>query len=207
MNEDDAAAFADKLTVDSKDGKDPGDMSSRNPNTDLGKQIDNVREGNKQVANGGGTGRNTRGDGSPNLGTGGGPKITGPGGLEPAGGGKVVEKGPAGRISVSTKTALDESSLTADLVLAKIQSVYMAGLKRCYKQYLNKDASARGKVVLSFTVNESGSTVNGKANGFASEVDDCISGQMGGWRFPVPKDKDGEKTTAAFAIALQLVPD
>lgn len=207
MSEEDASAFADKLTVESKGGKDPGDMSSRNPNNDLGKQIDNVREGNKQVANGGGTGRGTRGDGDPKVGTGGGPKIEGPGGVESAGGGKVAEKGPAGRISVSTKTALDESSLTADLVLAKIQSVYMAGLKRCYKNYLNKDASARGKVVLSLTVNESGSTVNGKATGFASEVDDCITGQMGGWRFPVPKDGDGEKTQASFQIALQLVPD
>ncbi|MBA2540478.1 MAG: AgmX/PglI C-terminal domain-containing protein [Deltaproteobacteria bacterium] len=207
MDESDAAAFADKLTVEGKDGKDPGDMSSRNPNTDLNKQIDNVREGNKTVSNGGGTGRGSRGNGDPKTGTGTGPKIDGPGGIDSAGGGKVAEKGPAGRISVSTKTALDESSLTADLVLAKIQSVYMAGLKRCYKNYLNKDASARGKVVLSFTVNESGSTVGGKANGFADEVDTCIGAQMGGWRFPVPKDKDGEKTSAGFQIALQLVPD
>lgn len=207
MSEDDAAAFADKLTVESKTGKDPGDMSSRNPNTDLGKQIDNVREGNKQVSNGGGTGRNSRGDGDPKVGTGGGPKIDGPGGIDSAGGGKQTEKGPAGRISVSNKQSFDESSLTPDLVLAKIQSVYMAGLKRCYKNYLNKDASARGKVTLSLTVNESGATVNGRANGFASEVDDCITAQMGGWRFPVPKDKDGEKTQASFAITLQLVPD
>jgi len=207
MTEDDAGAFADKLTVDSKDGKDPGGMSARNPNTDLGKQIDNVREGNKNVSNGGGQGRGTRGDGDLKTGTGTGPKINGPGGIDSAGGGKQIEKGPAGRISVSTKTALDESSLTADLVLAKIQSVYMAGLKRCYKNYLNKDASARGKVVLSFTVNESGATVGGKANGFAGEVDECIGAQMGGWRFPVPKDKDGEKTPAGFQIALQLVPD
>jgi hypothetical protein len=207
MDESDAAAFADKLTVEGKDGKDPGDMSSRNPNTDLNKQIDNVRQGDKTVQNGGGTGRGSRGNGDPKTGTGTGPKIDGPGGIDSAGGGKTTEKGPAGRISVSTKTALDESSLTADLVLAKIQSVYMAGLKRCYKNYLNKDATARGKVVLSFTVNESGSTVGGKANGFAGEVDDCIGAQMGGWRFPVPKDKDGEKTSAGFQIALQLVPD
>jgi hypothetical protein len=182
-------------------------MSSRNPDIDLNKQITSVREGNKQVRNGGGTGRGSRGNGDPKTGTGTGPKIDGPGGIDSAGGGKVVEKGPAGRISVSTKTALDESTLTADLVLAKIQSVYMAGLKRCYKNYLNTDATARGKVVLSFTVNESGSTVGGKATGFANEVDQCIGAQMGGWRFPVPKDADGDKTSAAFQIALQLVPD
>jgi hypothetical protein len=83
----------------------------------------------------------------------------------------------------------------------------MAGLKRCYKEYLKKDASARGKVTLSFSVNSTGRATGGKAKGFAGEVDECIGGQMGSWRFPVPKDKDGEATDAAFAITLQLVPD
>jgi hypothetical protein len=92
-------------------------------------------------------------------------------------------------------------------VLSKIQSAYMAGLKRCYKEHLKKDASARGKVTLSLTVNETGRTTSGNAKGFASEVDDCIGNQMSSWRFPVPKDKDGEATEASFAITLQLVPD
>ena len=207
MSEDDAEAFANKLTADGPNGTAVGDISKRAPGADLDKQIAAVREGNKTVAVGGGAGRGSRGDGDPRVGTGGGPKIKGPGGLEPAGGGKVAEKGPAGRISVSNKQAFDESSLTPDIVLAKIQSVYMAGLKRCYKQYLNKDASARGKVTLSLTVSATGNTVNGRANGFASEVDACISAQMGGWRFPIPKDKDQEPTDASFAITLQLVPD
>lgn len=207
MTEDDAAAFADKITVESKNGKDPGDMSSRNPNTDLGKQIDNVRESGKNVTNGGGTGRGSRGDGDPKTGTGTGPKIDGPSGVESAGGGKQVEKGPTGRIQVSSKQAFDESTLTPDMVLSKIQSVYMVGIKRCYTNYLKVEATARGKVTLNFTVNGSGSTVNGKATGFAGEVDNCITALMGGWRFPAPKDKDGEKTEASFAIQLQLVPD
>jgi hypothetical protein len=93
-------------------------------------------------------------------------------------------------------------------VLQKIQSAYMSGLKRCYKTYLAKDASARGKVTLDLTVNESGRTVEGKASGFpAGEVNQCISGLMGSWRFPVPKDGDGEATSASFRIQLQLVPD
>ena len=92
-------------------------------------------------------------------------------------------------------------------MLSKIQSVYMAGLKRCYREFLKKDASARGKVTLSLTVNESGRAVKGAAHGFASEVDECISGLMSTWRFPIPKDKDGEATDANFEIALQLVPD
>jgi tetratricopeptide (TPR) repeat protein len=62
-------------------------------------------------------------------------------------------------------------------------------------------------VVATLTVNETGRTVSHKATGFAGEVDSCIEGLMGSWRFPVPKDKDGEGTEASFSITLQLVPD
>jgi hypothetical protein len=205
MTEDDASRFADLLTGEGPNGTSEGDMSKRRPGADLGDQINDVREGGQKVAIGGGAGRGSRGDGDPRVGTGGGLKTDGPaGGI---GTGKTVEKGPAGRISVSDRRTFDESSLTPDIVLQKIQSAYMAGLKRCYKQYLNKDASARGKVTLSLTVNETGRTVKGSATGFADEVDQCISGQMSSWRFPVPKDSDGEVTEASFAITLQLVPD
>jgi hypothetical protein len=206
MTEDDASRFADLLTGEGPNGTSEGDMSKRRPGADLGAQINDVREGGQKVAIGGGAGRGTRGDGDPRVGTGGGLKTDGPSG-DGIGTGKTVEKGPAGRISVSDKQTFDESTLTPDVVLQKIQSAYMAGLKRCYKQYLNKDASARGKVTLSLTVNETGRTVKGSAKGFADEVDQCISGQMSSWRFPVPKDKDGEVTEASFAITLQLVPD
>ncbi len=207
MDEDEAEALANAMTREGPNGTVAADINNRSPGADLKAQTDAIREGNKTVAVGGGTGRGSRGDGDARVGTGTGPKITGAGGLDSAGGGKTVEKGPAGRISVSDKKSFDESSLTPDIVLSKIQSVYMAGLKRCYKTYLNKDASARGKVTLSLTVNATGRTVNGNAKGFAGEVDDCITAQMGGWRFPIPKDKDGEATEASFAITLQLVPD
>ncbi len=206
QQEENARAMADLLTGEGADGTSEGDMSKRRPGADLGQQIADVREGGKTVAVGGGGGRGPRGDGDARVGTGKGPGINGPGGTETAGGPKE-EKAPAGRISVADKQTFDDSSLTPDIVLAKIQSAYMAGLKRCYKEYLKKDASARGKVTLELTVNETGRTVSGKANGFAGEVDACITGQMASWRFPVPKDKDGEATEASFRIALQLVPD
>ena len=48
-------------------------------------------------------------------------------------------------------------------------------------------------------------TTEGKASGFpADEVNACITGLMGSWRFPAPKDKDGEATSASFRIQLQL---
>src|SRR5262249_36512330 len=204
--QEEAAKYADLLTGEGENGTSEGDMSRRRPGADLNAQINDVKEGNSQVKVGGGGGRGTRGDGDPRVGTGNGPRINGPGGTETAGGPKT-ERAPQGRISVGEKQAFDESSLTPDIVLSKIQSAYMAGLKRCYKEYLKKDASARGKITLQLTVNPTGRTVKGAAHGFAGEVDDCISTLMGGWRFPIPKDKDGEATEASFAIALQLVPD
>jgi len=201
-----AAAFAAVLTGEGANGTSEGDMSKRRPGADLGAQINEVREGGQQVKVGGGAGRTSR-DGDVRVGTGHGPDINGPTGPESAGGGKTGEKAPSGRISVAEKQSVDETTLTPDLVMNKILSAYMAGLKRCYKEYLKKDASARGKVTLAFTVNETGRTVKGAAHGFAGEVDECIGGLMSSWRFPIPKDKDGEATEASFAITLQLVPD
>ncbi|HTR54006.1 MAG TPA: AgmX/PglI C-terminal domain-containing protein [Kofleriaceae bacterium] len=207
MQEDQARAMADLLTGEGPNGNSEGDMSKRRPGADLGQQIDAVKEGGKQVAVGGGSGRGSRDNGDPRVGTGKGPNINGPGGTELAGGGKAAEHAPTGRISIAQKQSLDETNLTADSVLAKIMAAYMAGIKRCYTQYLKKDASARGKVALQFTVNETGRSTQGSAHGFAGDVDECIGGLMSSWRFPVPKDKDGDATSAQFAITLQLVPD
>jgi hypothetical protein len=201
-----AMAFANALTGEGEGKDDIGDMSKRRPGSELGQELTNVKESGKTVSTGGGSGRGSRGNGDPRTGTGKGTGVGGPTGTTTVGDGKAVEKTPGGRINVSDKQSFDESTLTPDAVLGKIQQAYMAGLKRCYKNYLTKDASARGKVTLSFTVNETGRSTGGKAKGFASEVDECISGQMSSWRFPIPLDK-GEPTTAAFSIALQLVPE
>jgi len=202
-----AIAFANALTGDGESGDDLGGMAHRAPGSDLGTEIADVRDSGKQVGIGGGTGRGTRGDGDPRVGTGSGPGVDGPSGPVSAGGGKGPEKTPGGRISVSDKEGDSTSNLSPDDVMRKIQSAYMAGLKRCYKEHLKADPTARGGVQLTFTVNETGRTVSGKAKGFASEVDACITGQMSSWRFTAPKDEDGEATEATFSIKLQLVPD
>lgn len=207
MSAEDVAAMADELTRMGKNGTSDNDMDSRRPQGDLGKEIEGIKEGNQKVGIGGASNRGPRGDGDPRIGTGQGPKIDGPGSVTSAGGGKEPEKSPQGRISVGSKSGGDDSTLSPDAVLSRIQTAYMAGLKRCYKQYLNKEASARGGVILSFTVNETGRVVSGEAKGFAGEVDTCIEGLMASWRFPAPKDKDGDATDANFAITLQLVPD
>jgi len=207
LKEEDVSAMVDGLTTNGPNGRTDADMSARRPQGDLQGAINEIKDSNRLVTSGGNSGRGSRDDGASRPGTGHGPNLGGQTGIESAGGGKTAEHAPQGRISVSEKSTSDDSTLTPDMVLSKIMSSYMAGLKRCYKNFLNKDASARGKVTLSLTVNATGRTTKGNANGFAPEVDACIGGQMTSWRFPIPKDKDGEATEANFQITLQLVPD
>ncbi len=206
--QDQAKDFADGLFSDDVAGIGfSGDMERRKPGSDLGKQLDEVAASGRETAIGGGAAdRGPRG-GGPRIGTGKDPAVVGPGGPTSAQDGKNVEKVPTGRISVSDKKAFDDSSLTPDAVLRKIMNAYMSGLKRCHKDLLKKDPTARGKVKLGFTVNESGRTVSPKATGFSSDLDACIEGLMSNWRFDVPKDSDNEATEASFEIALQLVPE
>ncbi len=206
MKEAQAQALAALLVAEGENGTQQGDMSKRRPGADLGQQIADVREGNKQAVIGNNTGRGSRGNGDPKTGTGHGPGVdTGDTGT--IGAGKTVESNPIGRISVSTHKGGEDTTLTADAILGKINSVYMNGIKRCYNEYLKKDASARGKVTLDFTVNESGRVVNGKAGGVADEVDSCVGNLMGSWTFPKPKAKDdGAATSSDFEISLVLLP-
>ncbi len=203
--------YADMLFADDAGtGGLSGDMERRKPGSDLGNQLTEVAaSGARTEIGGGAAGRGTRGSGDPRIGTGKGPAVGGPGGVVSASGpdGKGTEKVPSGRISVSDKKTFDDSSLTPDAVLRKIMSAYMSGIKRCQKELLKKDPTARGKVKLAFTVNESGRTVSPRASGFESELDSCIENMMANWRFDVPKDGDGEPTEASFEIALQLVPE
>lgn len=209
--QEESAKFADALFADDEAGSGlSGAMESRKAGSDLGNQLSEVVKSGASTAVGGGTsGRGTRGTGDPRVGTGTGPGVSGPGGPVSATGpdGKSGEKVPTGRITATDKKTFDDSTLTPDAVLRKIMSAYMSGLKRCHKELLKTDPTAKGKVKLSFTVNESGRTVKPNASGFADSLDSCIEGQMGNWRFDIPKDSDGEPTDASFEIALQLVPE
>ena len=185
-----------------------GGMERRKPGGELNTQLQEVAASGARTEIGGGTpGRGPRDGGGPRMGTGTGPAVEGPSGPVSASGPGREEKVPQGRISVSDKKSFDDSTLTPDAVLRKIQSAYMSGIKRCQKQVLLRDPSARGKVKLSFTVNESGRTVSPRANGFDSDLDQCIVSLMNNWRFDIPKDSDGEPTDASFEIGLQLVPE
>jgi hypothetical protein len=83
----------------------------------------------------------------------------------------------------------------------------MDGLKRCHRELLKRDSSAGGTVTLRFAVGETGRVVRVRASGFDDGVDRCIEQRAGAWRFGVPKDEDGEPSSAEFKISLVLQPD
>lgn len=96
-------------------------------------------------------------------------------------------------------STLSNEPLTVDGMLAKIQSSYMARLRRCYNKGLATDPSLRGKVTLTFTVNRYG-RVDGEATGIAPKVDACLTSAVGSWRFPTST----ARKEATFRISLQL---
>jgi hypothetical protein len=205
--QEEAARYAAALAADGEsEGGVDGAMGKTAPGGDLDKQIKETRESGANVKIGGGGDRGTRGDGDPRTGTGKGPKVEGPGGPTSSKDDKT-EKVPKGRIQVASKKGFDDTTLSPDAVLSRIQSVYMSGLKRCQKDLLKSDPTARARVELSFTVNESGRTTSPSAKSDHASLNSCIKGLMAGWTFPAPKDSDGEKTEASFAITLALQPE
>ncbi len=114
---------------------------------------------------------------------------------------------PMGRIAVAGKKALDDTSLAVDDTLRKIQTVYMAGLKRCYKHELKKDPTLRERAELAFAVGHTGRTIRAKVTAMTLDFSRCVEGQMTSWVFSVPRDADGEATEASFIIVLALTPD
>jgi hypothetical protein len=93
------------------------------------------------------------------------------------------------------------SELTPDVVLSTIRSRYIGGVERCYRRHLKRDASARGRVLVSFTVDPKGQARDGEARGITERVDDCIAAQVARWQFPKPAQE------SRFALGLELGVD
>ncbi|HEU0030839.1 MAG TPA: AgmX/PglI C-terminal domain-containing protein [Kofleriaceae bacterium] len=176
------------------------EISNRIPGAALDSQIRDVRERNLEIGDPSHTTRElpTRiGNGPP------GPTIDAPVGEHVS---PKHEDAPPIRITLvppKHPPGPPDSTLTAEMVIRRINESYMAGLQRCYRLGLTGDAGLGGRVDIEFTVTEQGATSEVSAHGLTSGVDGCIAGQMAKWRFPQPK-QNGEPTDAAFKIALVL---
>jgi hypothetical protein len=110
------------------------------------------------------------------------------------------DRDPA-RATVAHRSRGGSGPLTPDVVLATIRSRYLGGVERCYRAHLKRDASARGRVLVSFTVDAKGRAREGAARGITDRVDDCIEAQIARWQFPRPAAE------ARFALGLELTID
>jgi outer membrane biosynthesis protein TonB len=97
--------------------------------------------------------------------------------------------------------AVRPATLTPDLVLATIRDRYLSGVERCYSRHAKKLGTANGRVIVSFTVDEDGSTRDSDARGITKRVDKCIRAQVARWTFPAPRKE------SAFSLGLQLSTD
>jgi hypothetical protein len=105
------------------------------------------------------------------------------------------------RAQVQAKHVRAREQLTPDVVLSTIRSRYIGGVERCYRRHLKKDATARGRVFVSFTVDPKGRAKDSEARGITDRVDDCIAAQVARWQFPKPAKE------ARFALGLELGVD
>ena len=103
-----------------------------------------------------------------------------------------IERVPS-RVAVVTTPRL-----TVDEVLHKVNTVYMAGVQRCYRKSLLQDPDLSGKVMLAFQVDAEGrvlSDITGEC-----KFDEFLSRLVSSWRFSAPaSEKD-----ASFRISLVL---
>ena len=201
MSTDEAARLASIMT-----GSEPGrngaaEMHSRQPGTALKDQIADV--GSRPVTIGD-DGKGFREQPGPHLGDGPGPIVDDPGAVSS----QPVKNGETTKPIRITLRPLPQigpkTTLTVDMVLDRINTVYMPNLQRCYKKGLLGDASLAGKITLSFTVTDRGGLDDIEAHGVSAEVDGCVSNAMSGWKFGIPKDKDGDPTDQGFRLALAL---
>jgi len=116
----------------------------------------------------------------------------------------AAKPAPANALPPATAAAYPEprpAKLTPDLVLATIRDRYLSGVERCYSRHAKKLGSSNDRVIVSFTVDEDGSTRDGDAHGITKRVDGCIRAQVARWTFPAPRKE------SAFSLGLQLSTD
>ncbi len=92
-----------------------------------------------------------------------------------------------------------QPTLSVDDVMTKIQTVYMAGLQRCYRISLATEPNLSGKVTLQFTVDAKGRVLS-DMEGITPTFDACLNQMIGAWRFP----HTSEPAEATFKMSLVL---
>jgi biopolymer transport protein ExbD len=102
------------------------------------------------------------------------------------------------RLTIKSKSITPSSSLTADVMLAKVLAVYGSGIQRCAK------ATKPETATLAFAITETGRADKPKVTGAGPSTIDCLAGLIGNWRFPVPKAADGSATSVSGELVIEI---
>ena len=200
----DAERFAQMLTTDSETPGGRTGMNARTPGAELDKQINDIRDNNREIGNEeSGFRKGPRegiGDGQDPIVDGDNAKLTQEQHKE-----EKVKRIDLRPVKPPPLPPGKKHKLTPEMIVAKIKSDYMQGLMRCYAKGLNDDSTLSGKVAVTFTVLESGKVGDPSAKGLSTKVDACIASQMATWRFPQPRDQDNEPEEMEFGMSLALV--
>jgi hypothetical protein len=111
---------------------------------------------------------------------------------------------PPGKVVIASKEVDESTSLTADALAAKVEAGYLAGVKRCYLQLLERDVTARGKLTVEFVVTDKGAATEAKVKGIDTELHKCVAAAVETWRFPIPVE-GGKPTTVRATLELKLL--
>ncbi|MBT8493540.1 MAG: AgmX/PglI C-terminal domain-containing protein [Deltaproteobacteria bacterium] len=199
------SAMVKMLTGGEGKGSPFGKMSETDQGAGLANQINDVKKSGATVATTGGAGaKRGRGSSSGRIGTGKGPGVKG------------IKAGDVGKTGTKTETKIksrasfdvddiDMTSLDPDAVARRIRSRYLGAIKRCHEQALKRDPKIGGRIDLQFTVSIAGKVTKARIKrGFDPQVSNCVLKLTRRWRFPAPKDDDGDPTSATFVIPLVL---
>jgi hypothetical protein len=106
------------------------------------------------------------------------------------------------KVAFATKEEADieQPTLSVDHVMAKINTVYMTGVQRCYQKSLKSEPAASGKVTLTFTVDVKGRVLS-DLDGLTPLFDHCLTNMISTWRFP----HVSEPAEATFKLSLMLM--
>ncbi len=110
---------------------------------------------------------------------------------------------PVSVVSVGGVDAVLDTSLSAAAV-RKTLTHYLAGVKRCHRDYLRDVPNASGNITAQINVGPDGAVALARVMGFAPPLDACIKQALERAHFAAPTASGGVATTAPFKVHLWL---
>lgn len=107
------------------------------------------------------------------------------------------------RIALGRYEGLDQTSLSVGDLVEALDREPWAQVRACYRAVLDRDATAHGDLVMTFTVGRTGKLQAPTVDGFDASLGACVRTAMATWTVPIPR-VDGAPAEARFEFTLAL---